>query len=379
MKKIGIIFGTRPEAIKMAPIVKELHKYRERYEAYVIVTAQHREMLDQVLSFFQIEPDIDLDLMVQNQTLSEFSSRAIESLDRVIDASFDMILVHGDTTTTFVATLVGFYHKVPVGHIEAGLRTYNMYQPFPEEANRRLTDIMASYYFPPTKSARDNLLKEGAVPDRIFVTGNSVIDALFMVVKDNFSFTDSYLNKLDPEKTILVTQHRRENWGLPMKEVARAIDDISRLFPDYKIVFSLHKNPKARGPVLEVLKDNPSIYFKEAMDYIEFANLMNRAYIIITDSGGVQEEAPSLGKPVLVTREVTERPEAVAYGTVKLVGPNREKIVNEVKKLIEFREYYNSMAYAKNPYGDGMAAKRTVSALDYIFYNGSRPLDFDEK
>ncbi len=379
MKKIGVIFGTRPEAIKMAPIVKELNRHRERYNVCVIVTAQHREMLDQVLSFFQIEPDIDLDLMVQNQTLSEFSSRAIESLDRVIDDSFDMLLVHGDTTTTFVATLVGFYHKVPVGHIEAGLRTYNMYQPFPEEANRRLTDILASYYFPPTKSARDNLLKEGATSDRIFVTGNSVIDALFMVVKDDFSFTDPYLNKLDPEKTILVTQHRRENWGPPMKEVARAIDYISRLFPDYKIVFSLHKNPRARAPVLEVLENNPSVYFKEAMDYIEFANLMNRAYIIITDSGGVQEEAPSLGKPVLVTREVTERPEAVAYGTVRLVGPNREKIVNEVKKLIESREYYNSMAHAKNPYGDGMAAKRTVSALDYIFYNTPRPLDFDEK
>ncbi len=377
MKKIGIIFGTRPEAIKMAPIVKEFKKYKDRYETRVIVTAQHREMLDQVLSEFSITPDIDLDLMVENQTLSGFSARAIDKLDGVIDETFDMLLVHGDTTTTFVATLVGFYHRVPVGHVEAGLRTYNLYQPFPEEANRRITDLLASYYFAPTKGAKENLLKEGVSKERIFITGNSVIDALFMVVSPNYKFSDPNLSALDPEKTILITQHRRENWGPPMKEVAYAIRDIARAHPDFKVVFSLHKNPKARGPVLEVLKDVPSIYFKEAMDYVEFANLINKVYIIITDSGGIQEEAPSLGKPVLVTREVTERPEAVKYGTVKLVGPNRRKIVDEVKKLITNKEYYTSMAHAKNPYGDGHAAIRTREAVDHIFFNTPRPWDFD--
>ncbi len=377
MKKIGIIFGTRPEAIKMAPIVKEFKKYKDRYDTKVIVTAQHREMLDQVLSEFGITPDIDLDLMVKNQSLSGFSARAIERLDRVINETFDMLLVHGDTTTTFVATLVGFYHKVPVGHIEAGLRTYNMYQPFPEEANRRITDLLSSYYFAPTKGAKENLLKEGIFKEKIFVTGNSVIDALFMVVSPNYEFSDPNLSALDPKRTILVTQHRRENWGEPMKEVAYAIRDIANTFSDFKIVFSLHKNPKARGPVLEVLKDAPSIYFKEAMDYIEFANLINKAYIIITDSGGIQEEAPSLGKPVLVTREVTERPEAVKYGTVKLVGPNKKKIVDEVKRLITDKEYYTSMAHAKNPYGDGHAAIRTRKALDYIFFKTPRPKDFE--
>ncbi len=376
MKKIGIIFGTRPEAIKMAPIVKELGQYPRLYDIHVIVTAQHREMLDQVLSEFSIIPSIDLDLMTKNQTLSGFSARAITELDKVIDESFDMLLVHGDTTTTFVATLVGFYHKVPVGHVEAGLRTYNMYAPFPEEANRRITDLLASYYFAPTKGAKENLQREGISHERIFVTGNSVIDALFMVVRNDYRFRDPYLEGLNPEKTILITQHRRENWGAPMREVAYAIRDIAREFPDFKIVFSLHKNPRARGPVLEVLKDVPSIYFKEAMDYVEFANLINKAYIIITDSGGIQEEAPSLGKPVLVTRDVTERPEAVEYGTVKLVGPHRDTIVSEVRKLITSREYYNLMAKAKNPYGDGKASVRTKKALDYIFYNAPRPKDF---
>ncbi len=376
MKKIGIIFGTRPEAIKMAPIVKELSQYPRLYDIHVIVTAQHREMLDQVLSEFSIIPSIDLDLMTKNQTLSGFSARAITELDKVIDESFDMLLVHGDTTTTFVATLVGFYHKVPVGHVEAGLRTYNMYAPFPEEANRRITDLLASYYFAPTKGAKENLQREGISHERIFVTGNSVIDALFMVVRNDYRFKDPYLEGLNPEKTILITQHRRENWGAPMREVAYAIRDIAREFPDFKIVFSLHKNPRARGPVLEVLKDVPSIYFKEAMDYVEFANLINKAYIIITDSGGIQEEAPSLGKPVLVTRDVTERPEAVEYGTVKLVGPHRDTIVSEVRKLITSREYYNLMVKAKNPYGDGKASVRTKKALDYIFYNAPRPKDF---
>ncbi len=376
MKKIGIIFGTRPEAIKMAPIVKKLGQYPRLYDIHVIVTAQHREMLDQVLSEFSIIPSIDLDLMTKNQTLSGFSARAITELDKVIDESFDMLLVHGDTTTTFVATLVGFYHKVPVGHVEAGLRTYNMYAPFPEEANRRITDLLASYYFAPTKGAKENLQREGISHERIFVTGNSVIDALFMVVRNDYRFRDPYLEGLNPEKTILITQHRRENWGAPMREVAYAIRDIAREFPDFKIVFSLHKNPRARGPVLEVLKDVPSIYFKEAMDYVEFANLINKAYIIITDSGGIQEEAPSLGKPVLVTRDVTERPEAVEYGTVKLVGPHRDTIVSEVRKLITSREYYNLMAKAKNPYGDGKASVRTKKALDYIFYNAPRPKDF---
>ncbi len=376
MKKIGIIFGTRPEAIKMAPIVKELGQYPRLYDIHVIVTAQHREMLDQVLSEFSIIPSIDLDLMTKNQTLSGFSARAITKLDKVIDESFDMLLVHVDTTTTFVATLVGFYHKVPVGHVEAGLRTYNMYAPFPEEANRRITDLLASYYFAPTKGAKENLQREGISHERIFVTGNSVIDALFMVVRNDYIFRDPYLEGLNPEKTILITQHRRENWGAAMREVAYAIRDIAREFPDFKIVFSLHKNPRARGPVLEVLKDVPSIYFKEAMDYVEFANLINKAYIIITDSGGIQEEAPSLGKPVLVTRDVTERPEAVEYGTVKLVGPHRDTIVSEVRKLITSREYYNLMAKAKNPYGDGKASVRTKKALDHIFYNAPRPKDF---
>ena len=376
MKKIGIIFGTRPEAIKMAPIVKELEKYRDRYHPFVIVTAQHREMLDQVLSEFSIIPSVDLNLMVKNQTLSDFSARAIAKLDKVIDETFDMLLVHGDTTTTFVASLVGFYHKIPIGHVEAGLRTYNMYAPFPEEANRRITDLLASYYFAPTEGSKENLINEKVPKDNIFITGNSVIDALFMVVKKEFKFSDPYLNKLDPKKTILVTQHRRENWGAPMQEVAKGINEITKLFPDFHIVFSLHKNPKAREPVLKILKDNPSIYFKEAMDYVEFANLINKAYIIITDSGGIQEEAPSLGKPVLVTRDVTERPEAVKYGTVKLVGPHKEAILEEVKKLITSKDYYKQIAKAKNPYGDGKASIRTREALDYIFYNHQRPSDF---
>ncbi len=377
MKKIGLIFGTRPEAIKMAPIVKELEKHKDKYNPHVIVTAQHREMLDQVLSEFSITPSSDLNLMVVNQTLSGFSARAIAELDKVIDESFDILLVHGDTTTTFVATLVGFYHKIPVGHVEAGLRTYNMYAPFPEEANRRITDLLASYYFAPTKGAKENLISEKVSEDKIFITGNSVIDALFMVIRDDFVFSDPFLNKLNPEKTILITQHRRENWGTPMQEVAKAIDEITKLFPDFQIVFSLHKNPRARGPVLEILKDNPSIYFKESMDYVEFANLMNKAYIIITDSGGIQEEAPSLGKPVFVKRDGTERPEEGKDGTVKLVGPHKEKIIKEVRNLLTSKDYYEKMSKAKNPYGDGKAAIRTRKALDHIFYGHPRPSDFE--
>lgn len=376
MKKIGIIFGTRPEAIKVAPIITELSKYKDKYNPIIIVTAQHREMLDQMLSLFFITPDIDLNLMVKNQTLSEFSARALSKLDQVIDDTFDMLMVHGDTTTTFIGTLIGFYHKIPVAHIEAGLRTYNMYQPFPEEANRRITDLLSSYYFAPTKKAKENLIEEKIPEDRIFITGNSVIDALFMAVKNNYVFKDPVFNKLDPRKTILITQHRRENWGKPMEEVARAILKITKLFPEYKIVFSLHKNPKVRERILKILKDNPSIYFTESMDYVEFANLINRVHLIITDSGGIQEEAPSLGKPVLVTREVTERPEALEYGTVKLVGTSYEKIVNEIKKLLTSDRYYSLIANAKNPYGDGKAAKRTVKALNHIFYNEKRPEDF---
>ncbi|HID15654.1 MAG TPA: UDP-N-acetylglucosamine 2-epimerase (non-hydrolyzing), partial [Candidatus Atribacteria bacterium] len=346
MKKIGIIFGTRPEAIKVAPIITELSKYKDKYNPIIIVTAQHREMLDQMLSLFFITPDIDLNLMVKNQTLSEFSARALSKLDQVIDDTFDMLMVHGDTTTTFIGTLIGFYHKIPVAHIEAGLRTYNMYQPFPEEANRRITDLLSSYYFAPTKKAKENLIEEKIPEERIFITGNSVIDALFMAVKNNYVFKDPAFNKLDPRKTILITQHRRENWGKPMEEVARAILKITKLFPEYKIVFSLHKNPKVRERILKILKDNPSIYFTESMDYVEFANLINRVHLIITDSGGIQEEAPSLGKPVLVTREVTERPEALEYGTVKLVGTSYEKIVNEIKKLLTSDRYYSLMANA---------------------------------
>ena len=314
--------------------------------------------------------------MVKNQTLSKFSARALSKLDQVIDDTFDMLMVHGDTTTTFIGTLIGFYHKIPVAHIEAGLRTYNMYQPFPEEANRRITDLLSSYYFAPTKKAKENLIEEKIPEDRIFITGNSVIDALFMAVKNNYVFKDPVFNKLDPKKTILITQHRRENWGKPMEEVARAILKITKLFPEYKIVFSLHKNPKVRERILKILKDNPSIYFTESMDYVEFANLINRVHLIITDSGGIQEEAPSLGKPVLVTREVTERPEALEYGTVKLVGTSYEKIVNEIKKLLTSDRYYSLMANAKNPYGDGKAAKRTVKALNHIFYSEKRPEDF---
>lgn len=362
------IFGTRPEAIKMAPVVRELLKHPE-IETKVCLTAQHREMLDQVVDLFQLPVDYDLDIMKQGQSLYDITDRVLLGLKEVLEKEKpDLVLVHGDTTTTFSATLAAFYQQIDVGHVEAGLRTGNMYSPFPEEANRRLTSVLTTLHFAPTETARQNLLKENQKDDRIFTVGNSVIDALLATVKKDYVFEDKELQDIEEHKRIiLVTTHRRENLGEPMRNVYRALRRLVETVPDTEVVFPVHRNPLVRQAVKEVLDGVPGIHLVDPMEYEPFTNLMARSAIILTDSGGIQEEAPSLGKPVLVLRDTTERPEAVASGTVKLVGTDEDKVYNTAYKLLTDEVAYREMAESINPYGDGHTSERIVQAILYFY------------
>lgn len=368
--KVMTVFGTRPEAIKMAPIVLELAKHPDKITPVVAVTAQHREMLDQVLKLFHIKPDYDLDIMAQGQTLFDITTKAMQGLDKVLTAEKpDIVLVHGDTTTTFAGALAAYYHQIPVGHVEAGLRTHNIYSPFPEEMNRKLTGCIAALNFAPTETSEHNLLSENVPAESIFVTGNTVIDALHHTVRDDFAFSDELLQKIDfkNKRIILVTTHRRENLGEPMRHVYKALRQLTEEFDDVEVVFPVHKNPKVREVVNEELGGLDKVHLIDPLDYEPFANLMHRAHLILTDSGGVQEEAPALGKPVLVLRDTTERPEAVEAGTVKLIGTDRDRVYNEARELLTNKAEYNRMAAAVNPYGDGKAAARIIKAVLYHY------------
>ena len=370
-KKIKImpIFGTRPEAIKMAPVIAELNKSPE-FETVVVVTAQHREMLDQVLELFKITPAFDLNIMSNGQTLSQITARVLEGMDTILESVRpDMVLVHGDTTTTFAAALAAYYRKIPTGHVEAGLRTLNKYSPYPEEMNRKLAGSLSDLHFAPTQSAKENLIREGISSERIIITGNTVIDALLGVVGLTYDFSGTQLEAVDFEhkRVILITSHRRENIGNPMIEIFTAVKNIITANQDVEVVFPVHKNPIVRGTANDILKGLDRVHLVEPLDYLPFANLMGRCYMIMTDSGGIQEEAPSLGKPVLVLRDTTERPEALNAGTAKLAGTDAGSIVTHVKRLLDDKVEYARMANAANPYGDGKAANRIVKALaDYF-------------
>jgi UDP-N-acetylglucosamine 2-epimerase (non-hydrolysing) len=371
------IFGTRPEAIKMAPLVRLL-KETNGINALTAVTAQHREMLDQVLSLFEITPEYDLDLMRPRQTLTEITCRSLGGLEKILQQlKPDLVLVHGDTTTTFAASLAAFYQKIPTGHVEAGLRTFRKDSPFPEELNRRLTGTLAELHFAPTARARDNLLREGVPAESIFVTGNTVIDALSTTVRPDFTFPEPILNQIDFSRPVLLAEvHRRESWGEPLEAICRAF---RRLVDDLQLplLFPVHRNPVVREPVTRILGNHRKIHLLEPLDTASFHNLMQRCHLILTDSGGIQEEAPSLGRPVLVLREITERPEAVEAGTVKIVGTDEEKIYSTARHLLETPEAYAAMARAINPYGDGRASQRIQEAILYYFdLRLERPKDF---
>ena len=364
--KVMTVFGTRPEAIKMAPVVLEMKKHPQNIVPIVAVTAQHREMLDQVLALFRLKPDYDLDIMAAGQTLFDITSRAMHGLDKILTAEKpDLVLVHGDTTTTFAGALAAYYHQISVGHVEAGLRTQNKYSPFPEEMNRKLTGAIADLHFAPTATSKENLRRENVAEENIFVTGNTVIDALHHTVSDDFSFDEPPLSSIDfkGKRVVLVTTHRRENLGAPMRHVYKALKELTEEFADVEIVFPVHKNPKVREVVNEELGNVPKVHLIDPLDYEPFANLMHRACLILTDSGGVQEEAPALGKPVLVLRDTTERPEAVTAGTVRLIGTDRERVYAEAKELLTDKDAYGRMASACNPYGDGKASVRIVETI----------------
>jgi UDP-N-acetylglucosamine 2-epimerase (non-hydrolysing) len=366
--KVITIFGTRPEAVKMAPLVKELES-RNEIESKVCVTAQHREMLDQVLELFSINPDFDLNIMKSKQTLTGITTRVLEGLEDIFEEEKpDIILVHGDTTTTFAGALAAYYKQIRVGHVEAGLRTFDKYFPFPEEMNRKLTGAIADLHFAPTEGSKGNLLREGVQEENIFITGNTVIDAMEYTVEDNYVFNTEKLNKIDfNKKVIMVTAHRRENWGVGIENICKALKKIVEQNQDVELVYLVHLNPIVKDVVYEHLEDVERVHLLPPLDTKETHNLMNKCYMIMTDSGGLQEEAPHLGKPVLVLRDVTERPEAVEVGTVKLVGTDVELIVAEANSLIRNEEAYNNMSKAINPYGDGKASKRIVDAILYSF------------
>ena len=368
MRKIKIltIFGTRPEAIKMAPLVKEIENNNDIFESIVCVTAQHRQMLDQVLELFDIKPDFDLDIMKENQNLWSLTSDVLLKTKNVIDkVKPDVVLVHGDTTTSMAAALSAFYAKIPIGHVEAGLRTFDKYYPFPEEINRVFTDYICTYHFAPTEKSRENLIKSQIPSDNIYKTGNTVIDALLYTTKHYDKDIDG-LN-LNPElRTILLTSHRRENFGKPIREICEAVLELIDKNKNIEFVYPVHPNPNVKEPVYELLGGKERIHLINPLEYSQFCSLMKKSYIILTDSGGVQEEAPSLGKPVLVLRDTTERPEAVEYGTVKLIGTNKQKIVSAVQYLLDNQEEYKKMSEAVNPYGDGLASRRIVDVLKDI-------------
>ena len=367
--KVMTVFGTRPEAIKMAPLVKELEA-REEIDSIVAVTAQHRQMLDQVLNIFKIKPDYDLDIMKDRQTLTDITSNVLTGLYKVIsEAKPDIVLVHGDTTTTFAGALAAFYNQVAVGHIEAGLRTYDIYSPFPEEMNRKLTGQLSTLHFSPTIQNKNNLLREGVSEDVIFVTGNTVIDALKTTVNSDYTFSNEIIRNIDfSKKTVVVTAHRRENLGEPLENICNAIKRLAIEFKDETtFVYPVHLNPAVRGTAFSILGDLENVHLIDPVDVEELHNLMGKAYMVMTDSGGLQEEAPSLGKPVLVLRSETERPEAVAAGTARMAGIIEEEVYEKAKTLLTDEAEYNKMAKAINPYGDGLASKRSVDAILYHF------------
>ncbi len=368
MVDVMVVFGTRPEAIKMAPLVKELKTYRE-FNTRVCITAQHREMLDQVLEAFKIEADHDLNIMQERQTLAGITVKALEGLHRVLeDEKPDIVLVHGDTTTTFAGSLSAFYNKIKVGHVEAGLRTFDKYFPYPEEMNRKLTGALADFHFAPTNTNRRNLINEGIKDEKIYVTGNTVIDALKTTVNRAYSFSTEVLESLDFSKRIvLVTAHRRENWGEPLRQICRALKEIALNYEDVEIVYPVHLNPAVRETADEILGGLPGVHLINPLDVLELHNIMSRCYMVLTDSGGLQEEAPSLGKPVLVLRNETERPEAVEAGTVKIAGTQEKRIAELACELLDNRVEYDRMAKAVNPYGDGSASRRIAKALLYEF------------
>jgi len=368
------IFGTRPEAIKLAPLINTFKDHPE-IDSKVCVTAQHREMLDQVLNLFEIKPDYDLDIMKKGQSLADITIAILNKIGKVIqEVKPDLIVVHGDTTTTFAASLAAFYQHIKVAHIEAGLRTGNIYSPWPEEANRKLTTTLTNYHFAPTERAKQNLIQEGVNRNNITVTGNTVIDALLTVIEKSRSirFPGQILKQLpfldeDPiPKIVLITSHRRENFGKRFEDICRAIHDLAKMYPDVKFIYPVHLNPNVRKPVNRLLAGLNNVYLIEPQEYLPFVKLMDASYLVLTDSGGIQEEAPSLGKPVLVLRDTTERPEAVKAGTVKLIGTNHKNIITEVEKLLTDSSEYTKMARSHNPYGDGKACKRILKFLKII-------------
>ena len=362
MKKVMLVFGTRPEAIKMCPLVNEL-KTRKEIETIVCVTGQHRQMLDQVLEAFSVVPDYDLSVMKDRQTLFDVTTNILNRIREVLEAVRpDVVLVHGDTSTTFVTALACYYLQIPVGHVEAGLRTYNIYSPYPEEFNRQAVGIIAAYHFAPTELSKENLLKEGKKPETIYVTGNTAIDALKTTVRKDY--THPVLEWAKDSRLIMITAHRRENLGEPMKHMFRAIHRVCDEHPDIKAVYPIHMNPAVRETAQTILGDDERIRIIEPLDVLDFHNFLSRSYLILTDSGGIQEEAPSLGKPVLVMRDTTERPEGIAAGTLKLVGTDETTIYENFKMLLEDQEAYRKMSMASNPYGDGFASKRIADILE---------------
>jgi len=375
MKKIAVIFGTRPDTIKLAPLILELRKYPQFFSVITIATAQHRQMLDDVLNTFAIQPDYDLNVMTERQTLAQLTSSIIQKLDSVIaGVKPDLIIAQGDTTTTFIAGLVGFYYKIPVAHVEAGLRTKDKFNPFPEEINRRLTSHIADLHFTPTPQSSKLLLREGIDKNLIFCTGNTVIDALYLSLEEN----NSSLKLLKEEKRkVVITMHRRENLGAVMEEMCHALKELSLANPNVDFVFPVHLNPAVRDIVFPILNGIVNFHLIEPLSYQNFVSLIATSYFVITDSGGLQEEAPSLGKPVLVLRKVTERPEAVKFGTVKLVGTEKKKIINYAQRLLDDKKFYKKMAAAVNPYGDGKASQRIAAALlRYFGFSKSKMKEF---
>lgn len=376
--KVMTVFGTRPEAIKMAPLVLKLKK-DDRFEEVTVVSAQHREMLDQVLDIFKIKPDYDFNIMHKNQTLEDITSKVMLDMAKVIKKEQpDIVLVHGDTTTSFAAALATFYEQTKLGHVEAGLRTWNKYSPFPEEMNRQMTDDLTDIYFAPTELSKQNLIKENHPADNIYVTGNTAIDALEQTVKEDYHH--DVLDEINPNsKIILVTMHRRENQGEPMRRVFKVMKQVVDSHKDVEIIYPVHLSPRVQKVAKEVLSDDPRIHLIKPLDVVDFHNLAKKSYFIMTDSGGVQEEAPSLGKPVLVLRDTTERPEGVAAGTLKLVGTEVDKVRIEMIRLLEDETAYTEMANAKNPYGDGKASERIMDAIAYYFdkKHNQKPVDFN--
>jgi UDP-N-acetylglucosamine 2-epimerase (non-hydrolysing) len=364
--KVFIIFGTRPEAIKMAPVIAELKRHPNAFNVFVVATGQHREMLDQVLSLFKIQLDYNLDIMQPKQSLAQITNRILQRLDNILEKeSPDIILVQGDTTTTFTSALVAFYRQIPIGHIEAGLRTHNKYNPFPEEINRHLTTALANLHFAPTQMAKENLLREGVPPETIYVTGNTVVDSLFTILQQDSEPVSSLFAsfELDHKKIILVTAHRRENWGKPLESICLALKELIQRNKEIKVVFSVHPNPIVNQTVHNILGNIDRSILIEPLDYFSFVHLINKSHIILTDSGGIQEEAPSLGKPVLLMRETTERPEGIELGLIKLVGTDKNRLIEETELLLNNQEEYKRMVSKPNPFGDGNASQRIAEVL----------------